>query len=118
MLAAVADFLETATRLGFVPAQDRPQGGVRTYTAPANRFLTHWLHVYEDGTALLTWEFAVADYLLERGIQLGSSESLNLFMFPAEDQRGPQDPAWLTHALDQVEARLRSVNFADPESQR
>lgn len=114
MLAAV-DFLETASRYGFEPAQDRPQRGVRTLSARANRFLTYWLHAYEDGTALLTWEFAVADYLLEQGIQLGSSESLNLFMFPTEDERGPQDPAWLTHALDQVEARLRAVSFADPD---
>src|SRR5688572_2764281 len=114
MLATVVDFLETVERYGFEPAQDRPQRGVRTYTVQPNRFLTYWLHVYEDATALLTWEFAVADYLLERGIQLGSSESLNLFMFPVEDERGPQDPAWLTHALDQVEARLRSVDFAEP----
>jgi hypothetical protein len=56
-----------------------------------------------------------ADYFLERGIQLGSSESLNLFMFPTQDERGPQDGAWLTHALDQVEATLRSVDFAAPD---
>ena len=109
------DFMETAERFGFKAEQDRPGRGVRTYAARPNRFLTYWLHVYDEGSALLTWEFAVTDYLLERGIQLGSAESLNLFMFPSQDDRGPQDAAWLTHALDQAEARLRSVDFADPD---
>jgi hypothetical protein len=109
------DFLETAERYGFTPEQDRPGRGVRTYAARPNRFLTYWLHAYEDGSALLTWEFAVTDYLTERGIQLGSAESLNLFMFPIRDDRGPQDSAWLTHALDQAEATLGGVDFADPE---
>jgi hypothetical protein len=110
------DFLETLERNGFKPEQDRPGRGVRTYAARPNRFLTYWLHAYEDGSALLTWEFAVTDYLLERGIQLGSAESLNLFMFPVQDERGSQDAAWLTHALDQAEAKLRSVDFTDPDA--
>lgn len=85
--------------------------------ARRNRFLTYWLHLYEqDGTALLTWEFAIADYLSERGIQLGSNESLNLYMYPMQDERGPQDAGWLVHAVDQVEAGLRSVNFVDPDA--
>jgi hypothetical protein len=108
--------MATVERYGFTRADDRPSRGATAYTARPNRFLTYWLHLYDDGSALLTWEFAVADYLLEHGIQLGSAESLNLFMFPAQDERGAQDPAWLTHALDQAEARLRSINFADPDS--
>ncbi len=107
--------MDEVLRRGFVAAEDRPGRGVRTYAARANRFLTYWLHLYDDGSALLTWEFAVTDYLSELGIQLGSAEALNLYMFPAHDERGAQDAAWLTHALDQVEARLRSVNLADPE---
>jgi hypothetical protein len=109
------DFLDAVAARGFVAAEDRPSRGARTFTAHPNRFLTYWLYLYEDGSALLTWEFAVADYLAERGIQLASAESLNLFMFPTQDERGPQDTAWLTHALDQVDARLRSVDFTDPD---
>lgn len=81
-----------------------------------NRYLTYWVHAYDDGSALFTWEFAVTDFLLDRGIQLGSSEALNLFMFPREDERGSQDAAWLAGAIDRTEARLRSINFADPEA--
>jgi hypothetical protein len=110
------DFFEALARLGFELSQDRPSRGLRTYSASPNRYLTYWVHAYDDGTVLFTWEFAITDYLLERGIQLGSSERLNTFMFPVEDQRGPQDSAWLAHVIETTEARLRSVDLADPES--
>ncbi|MFN2590367.1 MAG: hypothetical protein ABR518_06325 [Actinomycetota bacterium] len=109
------DFMEAAKRHGFAVEQDRPRRGVRTYAARPSRFLTYWLHAYDDGSALLTWEFAISDYLSERGMQIGSAESLNLFLFPVRDHRGPQDAAWLTHALDETDARLRAVNFAEPD---
>jgi hypothetical protein len=108
------EFFEALQELGFTPASDRPSRGARSFTYRPNAFLTHWVHVYEDGTALFTWEFAITDYLLERGLQLGSSETLNLFMFPVEDDRGPQDAAWLAAAIDRAEARLRSVNLVEP----
>jgi hypothetical protein len=108
------DFFDSLRQLGFAPAQDRPGRGSQTWTLSPNRFLTYSVHVYEDGSALFSWEFAVTDYLLERGIQLGSSETLNLFMFPREDDRGPQDGAWLAGAIDRAEELLRSVHFADP----
>ena len=108
------DFLDSLRHHGFEPAQDRPSRGVKTYRASPSRFLTYWVHAGEDGSALFSWEFAVTDYLLEKGIQLGSSERLNTYMFPVEDLRGTQDAAWLAHAIDQTEARLRSVDFASP----
>ena len=104
-------FDEALQRLGFASSQERPSRGVRTFTARPNPYLTFWVHTYDDGTALLTWEFAITDYLLERGIQLGSSETLNLFMFPVQDERGPQEAAWLTHAMEAAEARLASVDL-------
>jgi hypothetical protein len=109
------DFFEVLGELGFTVSQERPSRGVRTYLSQPNQYLSYWVHAYEDGSALFTWEFAVTDYLLDRGVQLGSSETLNLFMFPREDERGTQDPAWLAGAIDRAEARLRSINFADPE---
>ncbi|HEX2069037.1 MAG TPA: hypothetical protein VHH54_02400 [Actinomycetota bacterium] len=110
------DFLEALSGLGFQPSQERPSRGVRAYVAQPNSYLTYWVHAYDDGSALFTWEFDVTDFLVERGIQLGSSETLNLYMFPREDERGPQDPAWLASAIDRAEARLRSINFADPDA--
>jgi hypothetical protein len=111
----VVDFREALDRLGFGLSQDRASRGVQTYAARPNRYLTYWVHVYEDGSALFTWEFSITDYLLVRGIQLGSSETLNMFMFPVEDDRGPQEPAWLAHAIEMAEARLRSVDFVSAE---
>lgn len=110
------EFLEALEGLGFARSDERQSRGVRTYVSHPNRHLVYYVHLYEDGSALFTWEFAVTDFLLERGIQLGSSETLNLFMFPREDDRGPQDSAWLASAMDNAEARLRSINFADPEA--
>ncbi|HYT78991.1 MAG TPA: hypothetical protein VEQ37_07005 [Actinomycetota bacterium] len=110
------EFLEALTHLGFDLSQDRPSRGLQTYSASPNRYLTYWVHVYEDGSALFTWEFAITDYLLEKGIQLGSSETLNTFMFPVEDQRGPQEAAWLAHVIETTEARLRGLDLANPES--
>jgi hypothetical protein len=109
------EFEEALERLGFGPAEERMGGGVRLYRLDPNRYLTHWLHVYRDGTALLTWEFAIVDYVAAHGMQIGSGEALNLFLFPAEDDRGPQDAAWLAGALDRVEERLRSLRFDAPE---
>lgn len=115
MLGTGMDFSEALERLGFAPALTRSSKGQRTYSSRPNGFLTCWVHAYDDGSALFTWEFAVTDYLASKGIQLGSSESLNLFMFPMKDQRGSQDPAWLAQALDSVDRALAEVNFANPE---
>jgi hypothetical protein len=110
------DFFQALERQGFVSAQQRAGGGVRTFSASPNRFLTYWVHAYEDGTALFTWEFAITDYLLEHGLQLGSGEALNTFLFPVQDERGTQDAAWLAHAIELAEARLREVDLANVEA--
>src|SRR5439155_5506149 len=108
-------FFNDLEQLGFTASQARPSRGARTFSLRPNAYLTYWVHVYDDGSALFTWEFAVTDYLLERGIQLGSSESLNLFMFPREDERGSQDPGWLAGVLERAEARLDSVDLVQPD---
>jgi hypothetical protein len=108
------EFFDAVRELGFVASSERASRGSRSFSSHPNSFLTLWVHAYDDGSALFTWEFAITDYLLERGIQVGSSESLNLFMFPVEDDRGPQDAAWLAAAIDRADARLREVDFAEP----
>jgi hypothetical protein len=108
------DFVEGIVALGFRLTQDRASRGVQVYTSSPNPYMTYSLHVYDDGSTLLTWEFAITDYLLEKGIQLGSSETLNTFMFPAEDLRGGHDAAWVSSAIDGIEAQLASVDFLNP----
>jgi hypothetical protein len=110
------EFQEALDSLGFELAEERAGRGARVYRATPNRFLTYWLHVYGDGTALFTWEFAIVDYLSSREIELGSSEALNTDMYPKRDERGPQDGAWLVGTIDRTEAVLQSLRFDVPDA--
>lgn len=109
------DFDEALARYGFARSADRVPRGVRAFVARPNPFLTYTVQAFEDGTALFSWEFAVGEYLATKGIQFGSDETLNQFMFPRQDDRGPQDAAWLAGAIERAEALLSSVRFDVPE---
>jgi hypothetical protein len=113
-VAADMSFEDALAKHGFGPDQDRPPRGATLYSATPNPFMTLSVHLFRDNTALFTWEFAIAEYLASRGVQVGDGEILNLFMYPASDERGPADPAWLTSVLDRTDALLRSLDFADP----
>jgi hypothetical protein len=108
------DFEEALHRLGFAAAKGR-SGGTKFYEARPNRYLTYSVHAYDDGTALFSWEFAIAEYLATRGLQVGSNEELNTYLYPRADLRGPQDGRWLAESLDRTEETLRSIRFDAPE---
>ena len=110
------EFHEVLEQLGFGMSQDRTVGGTQTYSSSPNRFLTYWVHLFDDGTALFTWEFAITDYVRERGMQLGSGEALNVYLFPTQDDRGPQEAGWLAGAIDRAEARLGDMDFIAPDA--
>jgi hypothetical protein len=109
------DFDEALARFGFARSADRAPRGVRAFVARPSSFLTYTVQAFEDGTALFSWEFAVGESLATKGIQFGSDETLNQFMFPRQDDRGPQDAAWLAGAIERAEALLSSVRFDVPE---
>lgn len=108
-------FEEALAELGFT--EERSSRGVRHYARRPTPFLTFWVQVHEDGGALFTWEFAIAEYVATLGLQVGSDEHLNTFLFPKEDVRGPQDPAWLAEQIDRAETVLRSMSFVDGQAQ-
>lgn len=110
------DFAEALSRYGFHASEARAPRGATLFTAEPNRYLTYSVHAYDDGTALFTWEFALGEYLLTKGIQVGSDETLNQFMFPRVDDRGQQDPEWLAAAIERAETALRSIRFDKPEA--
>ncbi len=110
------EFREALARLRFHEATGRRPRGTEVLTAEPNRYLTYTLQLFEDGTALFSREFAVGEYLATRGIQFGSDETLNQFMFPRADERGPQEAGWLAGAIDRAEEALRSLRFDDPEA--
>lgn len=108
------DFEQALARYGFHPAAGRTPRGVQVLTAEPNPFLTYTVQAFDDGTALFSWEFAVGEFLRTKGIQFGSDETLNQFMFPREDARGAQDGAWLTDAVERTRAQLASLRFDEP----
>ena len=106
------EFQEALSQLGF--ALDRESRGIRHFVHRPNRYLTYWLQAAEDGTALFTWEFAIAEYAATLELQVGSDEHLNTFLFPRQDARGPQDAAWLASQLERTEAVLKAFSLAEP----
>ena len=108
------EFEDALQELGFVRADERPvTRGSRIHAMRPNRFLTYFVHTYADGTALFTFEFAIGEYLSTVGLQVGSDEHLNQFLYPRMDVRGTQDAAWLADAIDHAEALLGAVDFVD-----
>ena len=107
------DFQEALSRLGFAPSDQRGfrQGDAQMLVAQPNPFLTYTVFAYADGTAIFSWEFALGEFLSRKGIQVGSDESLNQFMYPREDIRGGQDGTWLIGAVERTQAMLADLRF-------
>jgi hypothetical protein len=110
------EFDEALHRFGFHLREQRGLGqGAHLFVASPNRYLTYMVHAYPDGTAIFSWEFALGEYLLTKGIQVGSDETLNQFAFPREELRGSQDGTWLTSAVERTEAMLADLRLDCPE---
>ncbi len=92
---------------------DRDARGVRHYVATPNPYLAYSVQAHPDGSALFSWEFAIAEYAATLGMQVGSGEQLNTFLFPRSDERGPQDAAWVASQVERTEARLRAFSLLD-----
>ena len=102
--------------LGFKVVEQNRRGDWQ-YAKNANRYLTYHVH-WDPNTddLLFTWEFGVGEFFDHRGMQIGSNEALNLFLFPQYDARGPADVAFVAAELDRIEHILRSLNFVDAEA--
>jgi hypothetical protein len=112
------EFAEALTRSGFASDRSRSvaRGDAELFTAQPNTFMIYSVYAYDDGSAMFSWEFALGEYLARRGIQVGSDETLNQFMYPRQDLRGRQDGAWLVGAIEQTEAMLATLRFDRVES--
>ncbi|CAN5816306.1 hypothetical protein BH18ACT17_BH18ACT17_09220 [soil metagenome] len=111
------EFEEALAKLGFRSSEQRAFGrrDAALYEARPNAFMTYTVHAFDDGTAIFSWEFALGDYLAGRGLQLGSDEALNQYVFPRDDLRGSQSGAWLVGAVEQTEAMLSTIRLDRPE---
>lgn len=105
------EFEDALRDLGFT--LDQAKRDVRSFTKRPNRFLTYSALAYPDGTALFTFEFAIAEYMATKGFQVGSDEHLNTFLYPKMDARGPQDAAWLAQQIDRTEALFQSISLLE-----
>ena len=110
------DFEDALGSLGFRRGEKRAFGsGAVIYESQPNAFMTYTVQALDDGSAIFSWEFALGEYLAGRGLQVGSDEALNQFVFPREDLRGEQSGAWLASAIEQTEAMLSSIRLDQPE---
>jgi hypothetical protein len=111
------EFEEVLAKLGFYAGDERAfaRRG-RLYESHPNTFMTYTVHAFDDGSAIFSWEFALGDYLLTKGIQFGSDETLNQFAYPRHELHGPQEGAWLAVAIEQAEAQLADVRLDRPEA--
>ena len=109
------EFGDALERFGFRLREERGFGkGAHLYVAQPTSYLTYTVHAYPDGTAIFSWEFALGEYLLTKGIQVGSDETLNQFAYPREELRGSQDGTWLTSAVERTEGLLADLRFDRP----
>ena len=107
----VAEFEQVLRDLGFF--LEREGRGIRHYARRPTAYLTYWVHAHDDGTALFSWEFAIGEFAAARGMQVGSDEHLNTFLYPRVDARGAQEGAWVASQLERTEALLRSISLLD-----
>ena len=110
------NFEDALGSLGFRRGEKRAFGsGAVIYESQPNAFMTYTVQALHDGSAIFSWEFALGEYLAGRGLQVGSDEALNQFVFPREDLRGEQSAAWLVSVIEQTEAMLSSIRLDQPE---
>ena len=115
-MADAEGFASDLEALGFRAVGQNRRGEI-TYAKNANRYLIYNVH-WDPATAdvLFTWEFAIGEFFDARGLQIGSNEALNLFLFPQYDARGTTDIAFVAGELDRAEQVFRSLNFIDVEA--
>lgn len=103
------DQLET---LGFRVTGASRRGG-RMWTLPFNRFLTFVLHDYQDAV-VLSWSFALGDYLVERGWQSSVTDTSTAELYPQHDVKVPLDIEAVGGELTRVLASLR-LDLGNPD---
>ena len=97
--------------LGFELQGSSRRGG-RMWALAFNRFLTFVLHDYHD-TVVLTWSFALGEYLEERGWRSSVTDTSVIELYPRSDVRIPLDIDAVGGEITRVLASLR-LDLGDP----
>lgn len=104
-------FDDQLEQLGFRTQGSSRRGG-RMWSLVFNRILSFTLHDYDD-TVVLTWSCDLGAYALERGWQIGASETAGQELYPQRDVRLPLDAEAVRGEVTRVLASLR-LDLADP----
>jgi hypothetical protein len=96
--------------LGFELLQQR-RSGSRQYTRRSNPYLRWWVITHGDGTAELTWEFELGEYLKAKGLHVSVQDELSLLLFPSSEVRRRAESGWIQMEIEQAERVLRSVDL-------
>ena len=107
-------FVDDLESIGFV-FQSEGRGGVRHYALQGNRFLTYYCHVADDESGgVFSWEFALGEFCVTRGLQVGANDVLNIFLYSDAAVAVPPSVASVVAQIDATETRLNSLRLADP----
>jgi hypothetical protein len=97
--------------LGFRKQGVSRRGG-RMWSLPFNHFLTFVLHDYDDA-AVLSWSFALGDYLEQRGWRSSLTDTSVAELYPQHDVKVPLDIESVGGEITRVLASLR-LDLGDP----
>ena len=97
--------------LGFRVQGSSRRGG-RMWSLVVNRFLTFVLHDYDD-TLVLSWSFALGEYLEQRGWRSSVTDTSVVELYPQHDVRVPVDITAVEGEITRVLGSLR-LDLADP----
>jgi len=104
-------FDESLAELGF-RAQGESRRGGRMLALAFNRHLSFVAHVYDDAV-VLSWSFALGDYLDARGWRVGISDPTAVELYPGTDVRLPLDTEAVAGEITRVLTTLR-LDLGDP----
>lgn len=105
-------FEDELLALGFRPQGSSRRGG-RMWSLVLNRFLTFVLHGYDDAV-VLTWSFALGEYLEERGWRTSVTDASVIEVYPRADVRLAVDIDAVGAEITRVLASLR-LDLGDPD---
>ncbi|GEM_PF-1191700 len=97
--------------LGFTVQGSSRRGG-RMWVLAFNRFLTFVLHDYDDAL-VLSWSFALGEYLEERGWRSSVTDTSVVELYPQHDVRVPVEITAVEGEITRVLGSLR-LDLADP----
>jgi hypothetical protein len=97
--------------LGFRVQGSSRRGG-RMWALPFNGYLTFVVHDYDDAV-VLSWSFALGEYLVDRGWQFGVTDTTTAELYPQHDVRLPLDIEAVRGEITRVLGTLR-LDLGDP----